>query len=140
MKSTPKTYKKTVWKSCATYIKLRDANSEGLVQCCTCPRMLSIYAPECQAGHYVPGHNNTTYFDDAIIHCQCDKCNGYGKGEQAKYSIFLKKKYGHTDEILEELLALKHKTRKSFTMDELKVIKKTFDEASIRLRAEKGLE
>lgn len=138
-KSTPKTFKKTVWKSCAAFVKLRDADSEGKAKCCTCPRIVSIYEEDCHAGHYVSGHNNTTYFDDAIIHIQCSGCNKYGNGEQGKYGLFLKKKYGYDDMILEELLALKRKTRKAFTMAELKDIKLTFDQAITQLCKEKGL-
>lgn len=137
-KSTTKTFKHTVWKSCAIFIKLRDADCNGIVKCCTCGKLMSIYNQNCQAGHYVPGHNNSTYFDDAHIFSQCTFCNFHGNGEQGKYGIFLKKKYGYTDEILEELLAMKHKTKK-VTMEELKEIKRTFDEASVKLRKEKGL-
>lgn len=137
-KSTIKTFKHTVWKSCATFIKLRDSDKNGFIKCCTCERIIRYDEPTTQAGHYVPGHNNSTYFDDAHIHGQCYTCNHYGRGEQGKYGLFLKKKYGYNDEILEEILAMKHKTKK-VTMEDLKGIKKTFDEASALLRKEKGL-
>ncbi len=137
-KSTIGTYKHTVWHSCATYVKLRDSDKNGWCRCCTCNKAIRYDDSNTQAGHFVPGHNNTTYFDDAHIHAQCYMCNNYGNGEQAKYSLFLKKKYGYDDATLEEILNRKF-AKKKVTMEELKDIKKHFDECSDLLRKEKGL-
>jgi hypothetical protein len=137
-KSTVGTYKHTVWKSCATYVKLREANSKGEVKCVTCPTILSIYDQNCNAGHFIPQRGNSVLFDDAHIFPQCVGCNCGGSGEQFKYGQFLKKKYGYSDQELEEMQSLRHKVRK-FTLDELKEIKRSYDEESDKLRKEKGL-
>lgn len=137
-KSTTKTYKQTVWRFCATYVKLRDADKMGFCLCCTCTKVMPYNDPECQAGHFIPGHNNTTYFDTSIIHAQCTDCNLGGAGMHWRYGQFMKKKYGHTDEILEEMQTWRHKTKK-VTLDELKELKKWFDDESNKLRKEKGL-
>jgi hypothetical protein len=131
-------YKHTVWTSCAKYIKLRDADKNGWCRCCTCNKAIRYNDSNTQAGHYVPGHNNTTYFDDAFIHVQCYTCNYYGRGEQGKYGLFLKKKYGYDDATLEEVLNRKF-ANKRVTLVELKEVKKRFDDASNLLRKEKGL-
>ena len=83
-KSTVGTYKKnTVWPSFARMIKARDADSEGWVICCTCPKVMWWDSPECQAGHFVAGRGNTVLFDDRLVHGQCNFCNMSG-GEQLK--------------------------------------------------------
>ncbi len=137
-KSTIATYKHTVWNSCAKYIKLRDADNNGFCRCCTCEKIIAYNDSNTQAGHYVPGHNNSTYFDDAHIHAQCYTCNHHGRGEQGKYGLFLKKKYGYDDATLEEVLSMKRK-KKKVTMEELKEKKRWFDEESSKLRKKKGL-
>lgn len=137
-KSTIGTYKKTVWKSCSAYVKVRDCDEDGLVKCCTCRTILSIYDSNCHAGHFVNSRCNSVLFDDAIIHPQCDKCNMFNHGQQARYGFFLKKKYGYDDLILEELLLQKNKIKK-FTMTELKEIKANFDKAIKTICNEKGI-
>ncbi len=137
-KSTLKSFKNTVWKSCAAYIKLRDADSNGMVACCTCNRIMSIYDQICNAGHFIPTRNNTVLFDDHLIHSQCSDCNCGGSGEQYRYGLFMAKKYGHSEEVLEEMQSLRHRVKK-ITMADLKEIKKRFDDEIIRLTYEKGL-
>lgn len=138
MKSTVKSYKNTVWKSCSAFIKLRDADYMGMVQCCTCSRSMSIYDQICNAGHFIPSRNNTVLFDDHLIHPQCSDCNCGGSGEQYRYGIFMKKKYGHTEEELEEMQSLRHRVKKT-SMAELKSIKIVFDESISELCKLKNL-
>ena len=137
-KSTIGTYKKTVWKSLATFIKLREADKFGVVTCVTCPKRMSIYDTECNAGHFVPGRGNSALFDDAHIFPQCNVCNCQGGGEQFKYGIFLKERYGYDDGVLDEILCRRHEVKK-YTLTELRNIKKNYDRLSDELRKEKGL-
>lgn len=137
-KSTVKTYKHTVWASCAKYIKVRDANRLGWCKCCTCNKEIFWNDPNTQAGHFIPGHNNTTYFEEKIIHAQCYVCNHHGRGEQLLYALFMKKTYGYDDATLEEMRYWKSKVKK-FTMTELKELKQYFDNEFERIRKEKSL-
>lgn len=137
-KSTLKTYKKTVWLACARYIKIRDANKMGICRCCTCEKSMIWNDPDCQAGHFIPGHNNTTYFEEKIIHAQCSHCNLGGQGMQYEYGKFMKKIYGYDEATLDEMQTWRHKVKK-VTMQELKDIKEYFDNEFDRIKKEKGL-
>jgi len=137
-KSTVGTYKKTAWKSCSFYVKVRDCDSNGMVKCCTCPTVLHIKSPDCHAGHFVNTRCNAVLLDDAHIFPQCAKCNMWGAGEQFKYGLFLKEKYGYSDDQLDEIQNMKHKTVK-FTLEQLKEKKRIYDEETNRLIKEKGL-
>lgn len=52
-KSTIKTLKESTWVEFSLYIRARDANSHGIVKCCTCEKKMFWKGVECQAGHYV---------------------------------------------------------------------------------------
>lgn len=133
-----KSYKHTVWKSCAWYVKVRESNTHGKVKCVTCPKILSIYDQECNAGHFVPGRGNAVLFDDAHIFPQCSGCNCDGGGEQHKFGEFLKRKYGYDNNKIDEILDMRHKTRK-FTLEELKGIKRNYDTRAMEICKEKGI-
>ena len=137
-KSTIKTYKKTVWKACADYVKAREADTYGMVFCVTCNLKMHFKDPICNAGHFVPGRGNAVLFDDAHIFPQCINCNFGGAGEQYKYGLFLKKKYGYDDATIDEIRHMRHEIKK-FTLQELKEIKNRFDSETKKLLKEKGL-
>ena len=100
-----KLLKDKAWDLFALYIKMRDANGEGLCECVTCGKTLFFYEADCQAGHFVSGRSNAVLFDEKIVHTQCYSCNCGRYGEQAKYLLFMKRKFGYTDEQIEEMLS-----------------------------------
>lgn len=127
--------KNKVWKEFSRYIKVRDANKDGYVNCCTCKKLM--HWKESQAGHFVCGRKNAVLFDDRIVHAQCVTCNLYGGGEQYKYSLFMMEK-GYTREELEELNNLKFATKK-FSREELNEMHKTYKEEADKIQMEKGI-
>lgn len=133
-----KSYKKTVWKSCASYVKYRESDSFGKVKCVTCNKILSIYDQECNAGHFISGRGNMVLFDDPHIFPQCNCCNLQGAGEQYKYAQFLRLKYGYDDNAIDEIRSMRHKTKK-YTIDELKLIKYNYEKRISLIKTEKGL-
>lgn len=137
-KSTIKTYKAGVWYEFSLYIRSRDSDNNGICTCCTCGKKMFWSGVECQAGHFVPGRTNNILFDERIVHSQCSRCNEYLGGNHWEYRKFMKSKYGYSDEILEEFHSLKH-VIKQFTLEELKVMKKSFIEMRIRICKEKTL-
>lgn len=137
-KSTVKTYKHSVWKSFARYIKMRDANKNGYCVCCTCSKAMMWESPDCQAGHFVAGRSANILFDETVVHAQCSACNNYGGGKVWEYGQFMRKKYGMSIEDLDELQARKHIVKK-YSMEELKDLKKHFDTEFNRIKEEKGL-
>lgn len=138
-KSTIKTFKHNVWRSCARYIKVRDADANGYCTCCTCGKRMLWTDPDCNAGHFIGGRTNSVLFDETIIHAQCAfKCNKFGGGMPWDYEQFMMKKYGFSYDELEEIKNHRHQIKK-YTMEELKEIKKSFDSEFERIKKEKGL-
>lgn len=137
-KSTVKTFKHSVWKSFALYIKMRDANAAGVCFCCTCQKGMAWNDMECNAGHFIAGRSNAILYDETIVHAQCSRCNNYGGGKPWDYEQFMIKQYGHSYEDLEEIKMRRHQIKK-YTLEELKDLKKHFDTEFNRLKEEKGL-
>jgi len=107
-----KDLKEKAWKMFALYIKLRDANVEGVCSCCTCGKRLAFDQKDCQAGHFVAGRSNAVLFNSKVVHAQCATCNIFNSGEQGKYVLFMKKRYGYSDEDIEKMLQEKKATLK----------------------------
>lgn len=84
------------WRMFSVYIKLRDADENGVCECCTCGRKLDWDSKDCHAGHFIPGRSNAVLLDPAIVHAQCSSCN-FNDGEQGRYLLFMKRKYGYSD-------------------------------------------
>lgn len=87
--------KKTAWKWCSLYIRLRDAAYGGYVKCVTCTtwkHYLNI-----QAGHYYPkgaGVGRYIEFDVDNIASQCISCNSYKSGNLGEYQKYMVNRYG----------------------------------------------
>jgi len=90
--------KKTVWTEndlddlFSLWVRQRDANDEGLVQCCTCGKWLPWRRMDC--GHFISRREKATRFDEENTGPQCKGCNYYGSGLQFKFSQYLNEKYG----------------------------------------------
>ena len=85
------------------YIRLRDATSEGSVQCFTCSR-ISHYKSGMQNGHFQSRRHHSTRWNETNCQVQCVKCNMYEQGEQFRFGLALDSKYGEgTSEELEFL-------------------------------------
>ncbi len=88
--------KKILWKIFSMYIRMRDClETTGTVThglCCTCKRDYPI--GRLQAGHFIPGREDSTLFDPVYVHAQCYRCNIKRQGEWLKYFRFMEKKHG----------------------------------------------
>jgi hypothetical protein len=107
-KASAKTLKKKAWKAFARFIKARDSRENGTCVCCTCNAVLRWNESACNAGHFVCSRSGSVLFDEGIVHAQCASCN-MNDGEQFLYGLFMKRKYGLTDEQLEKMQNRKHK-------------------------------
>lgn len=97
------------------YVRLKNADKDGLIQCYTCPAKKPI--GEMQAGHYVPRGNMLLRFDiERNIRPQCKDCNEYKRGNLAIYGQKLELELPGVTELLynESLLVYK------YTRDELR--------------------
>lgn len=124
------------WEAFSVYIRVRDAAPfTGLCVCCTCG--FSYHWKEMDAGHFIPWKaGNATGYEEKNVHAQCKRCNGFGAGEQWRYSIFLVKKYGK--DTPEKLLIQSKKVRKLAAF-ELKALAKHWREQAEKIRAEKKI-
>jgi len=81
-----------LWKVFSEFIRLRDANSEGYVQCFTCPAIKHWKSGDC--GHGIGRQHKATKYDERNNQFQCKKCNGFEGGQQAIYKEEVEKRYG----------------------------------------------
>ena len=77
--------KKELDKWFSLYIRLRDANDFGLVQCFTCG-VVKPYNKGMQCGHFQSRSHLSTRFDEVNCQPQCVGCNMFKQGEQYKFA------------------------------------------------------
>ena len=92
------------------WIRMRYTDDNGNVKCVTCPEISHWKAMD--AGHFIPkgGGKHAIRYDERACYAQCPHCNRYLDGNQKKYEIFMRSKYG--PEVVEELKAKSHETVK----------------------------
>lgn len=109
-KRSAKTIKDSLWKYFSKYIRSKDADFSGYVSCITCG--CTQLWQEMHCGHFLRNSErnqqlggNALWYDERNFGPQCLKCNNYGGGEQAKFTIRQEAKYGFG--ILQELEGLR---------------------------------
>lgn len=111
--------KEKLWKQISLYVRLKDADCHGYVQCVTCKTR--HHWKEMQAGHFIDGHNNTVMFDLRLIHPQCRRCNlktAWGlSGNKVAYTVYMMD-IGYTKEDIETFERMKMQSKK-FDLAEL---------------------
>ena len=85
--------KKELDKWCSLYIRLRDSNEYGMVQCFTCG-IVKPYNRGMQCGHFQSRTHLSTRFDEQNCQPQCVGCNMFKQGEQYKFALGLDSIYG----------------------------------------------
>jgi hypothetical protein len=118
------------------FIRLRDATSEGLVQCFTCNKV-SHYKSGMQNGHFQSRKHLTTRWDLKNCQVQCVGCNMFKGGEQYKFSIALEGKYG--EGAAEELEILSRTITKMSRIDYEEKIS-YYKDLVDKIKKEKGIE
>jgi len=74
------------------YVRLRDANEDGLVACFTCGN--TKHWKQQQNGHFQRREKMNTRFDTMNCQVQCVTCNVFKDGEQYKFATNLDRKFG----------------------------------------------
>ena len=74
------------------YIRLRDAYDNGYASCVTCGK--PYHWREMHCGHFVTRDKMSTRFHEWNSHAQCESCNLFRKGEQARHALRIDKMYG----------------------------------------------
>jgi len=110
-KSSRKAKKDKLWELTSKYIRLRQADQNGNVNCVTCGQQMYWEKDGAQAGHFVPqAQGDAVRFDLRNIHVQCFRCNINLGGNGPEYNAFMLKTYGQ--ETIDELRRLSNTTVK----------------------------
>jgi hypothetical protein len=128
--------KKELDKWFSLFIRLRDCDELGLVECFTCNRF-KHYKSGMQNGHFQSRSFLATRFDEENCQPQCVGCNMFKQGEQYKFALNLDAKYG--EGTAEELQFLSRQTVKFTRVDYEEKIS-YYKETVNKLKKEKGIE
>jgi len=136
MKKTISKLKKELDKWFSFYIRLRDANEFGYIQCITCG-VVRHYKDGMQNGHFQSRKHMATRFDEENCQVQCIKCNMFSQGEQYLFSLRLDEKYGEgTAEELEHFARTTYKISRVEYEEQIRYYKLIVE----NLKKEKGIE
>jgi len=120
------------------YIRLRDADQNGYIICCSCGKR--VFWRDADAGHFIGRKIRATRYDERNVHAQdryCNRfCNRFLDGNSAGYARFLIAKYGV--KILETLDLDSRRTTR-WTPAEINEMADDFKARAIKLSKEKGL-
>ena len=97
------------------YIRLKDANALGFVDCYTCGVTKQWQKDGMQAGHFMSRKHTITRWDERNVKPQCYTCNCHYYGRQYEFGLALNKEYGEGTS--EELLITSKQTQKNNTND-----------------------
>jgi len=110
--------KDTAWKWFSKFIRLRDADRNGMVACIDCGKM-HPWNKGTDAGHFIPkSAGEIFYFDENNTHGQARQCNYYGSQDTgARYRRALVKKIGEDAVKYLEQLKASHSSLQRTTED-----------------------
>ena len=134
MKSISK-LKKELDKWFSLYIRLRDSNEYGMVQCFTSGRV--YHYKSMHAGHFMSRKRLATRWCETNVQAQSPADNLFGQGEQYRFGLHLDSKYG--EGTAEEI---QFKSRGTLKMSRADYEEKIsyYKEIVNKLKKEKGLE
>jgi hypothetical protein len=95
------------------YIRLREADEGGTVQCVTCQKLM--HWKESQCGHFIKRASRGVRFDERNCNVQCHRCNFYLGGNDGVYAVYIIDHYGR--ETYDELISWKSKEFKRYRSD-----------------------
>jgi len=99
MKTKPKEKKEksprnVCWDAFSLMIRLKYADYLGKVKCYTCGLEMNWEGEGAQAGHLVPGRDNSVYVNEKVVRVQCSICNMWNGGEQYKFGKRMESEIG----------------------------------------------
>jgi len=100
------------------YIRLKDADEGGTVECVTCNQLFFWKDTDC--GHFIKRQHRSVRWDERNVGVQCTRCNHYMGGRQDDFSKYIIKTYGYS--VYDELMRLKYQTMKFSRLDILEKI------------------
>lgn len=114
------------------YIRLRDADSNGIVTCITCGDKHHWREVDC--GHFVPRGNMATRWELKNCHAQCRLCNSTIDGKYNEHAEAIDRNYGNGQAII---LVQLGRTERHFSEYELQGMIEELRKEIKALKAEK---
>jgi hypothetical protein len=135
LKKTVSKLKKELDKWFSLYIRLREANEYGMVQCFTSGRV--YHYKKIHAGHFMSRRHLSTRWCETNVQPQSAADNLFGQGEQFKFGLNLDGKYG--EGTAEEL---QYKSRTTLKISRVEYEEKISYYKSLvdKLKKERGIE
>lgn len=82
-----------LWETFSKYIRLRDADENGICTCFTCGRK-TVWNKNTDCGHGIPRQHKATKYNEQNNHAQCKPCNGFQGGMREVYKERMDERYG----------------------------------------------
>lgn len=95
---------KTADKWFSMFIRLRDADENGIIRCISCGK--PVHWIKADAGHFVKRQHKALRFSEINVNGQDRECNWLKQGNDIEYAKGLDRKYGPGT--AEKLLAMKN--------------------------------
>lgn len=127
--------KKTCDQWFSKYIRIRDANHNGLCKCITCDTVK--HWKEMDAGHFQSRRYMATRYEEKNCHAQCQRCNQYGAGEQYLHGQAINLLYGKGTA---ENIVMKSNFIQKMTKNELMELARYYQQETLQLAKEKSIE
>lgn len=127
---------KKLWSAFSLFIRLRDADSQGICYCFTCGLPRNYKGMDC--GHGIGRQHWGTRYNEMNNHAQCKRCNGFEGGKGDVYKQKVDEKYGAGTW---DLLLVKAQTnRKQLSQFECDVLEKHYRQEAEKLATAKGID
>lgn len=127
--------KKTCDQWFSKYIRIRDANHNGLCKCITCDTVK--HWKEMDAGHFQSRRYMATRYEEKNCHAQCQRCNQYNAGEQYLHGQAINLLYGKGTA---ENIVMKSNFIQKMTKNELMELARYYQQETLQLAKEKSIE
>ena len=115
-------------KEFSRFVRMRFADENGYVTCCTCNRFMHWKEGDC--GHFMSRRHKFIRWNDWNALFQCKSCNSYRSGEQYKMAKSIDSRFGiGTAQLMDRM---RHQTKK-WTIGELREKLEYFKEKANRL-------
>jgi hypothetical protein len=123
-----------LWKVFSEFIRLRDADENGLCKCFTCGLVRPWRNMDC--GHGIGRQHKSTKFNELNNHAQCKRCNGFEGGKREVYKQRVDELYG--EGTWDKLEIASRQTVKRGKV-EIEIMTAYYKEKVLELKREKGL-
>lgn len=117
------------------YVRLRDADENGMCRCITCGK--SYHWKSIHAGHFRRRSKTPTRYDERNVNAQCTGCNTFRGGKEYEHGLAIDEKYGTPTSL--ELFDLSQKDMKLSAYD-LSEIAANYRQKAREIAKIKGIE